>query len=68
MLTMLTLPQLVLLVGVGIGAANAKLSTNANGSPQELNTIDASVCADRSSGCSVLMVCMTTGATTQEGM
>ena len=59
MLTMLTLPQLVLLVG--IGAANAKLSTNANGSPQELNTIDASVCADRSSGCSVLMVCKTTG-------
>ena len=59
MLTMLTLPQLVLLVG--IGAANAKLSTNANGSPQELKTIDASVCADRSSGCSVLMVCKTTG-------
>jgi len=34
---------------------HAKLTTNANGSPQELKSIDASVCTGRSSSCSVLM-------------
>jgi len=44
----------VLMLALGAGS-HAKLSSNANGSPQELKTISSSVCVGRSTSCSVLM-------------
>ena len=44
----------VLLLALGV-VSHAKLSSNVNGSPQELKSISPAVCAGRSTSCSVLM-------------